>query len=217
MFGQNCQSPFDDLCDYTAAFNINPETFTNVDRAEVGAAPGDGFTSELTLWLALPLFLATVTSGVRRFRALGPACFHLGCSIRLLVFLRVGSGVPLMLFGPPLTSSFWSPVFHPVECSYCHCESMMGFRYRCQQCHNYQLCQNCFWRGHANGTHSNQHQMKEHSSWVTNCSVSTLCLARVSHTVLGPAGALPDREVVSRNLNVSLDAGVAAVFLKADF
>lgn len=57
-------------------------------------------------------------------------------------------------------------VFHPVECSYCRCESMMGFRYRCQQCHNYQLCQNCFWRGHANGPHSNQHQMKEHSSWV---------------------------------------------------
>ncbi|NXG68535.1 DTNB protein, partial [Baryphthengus martii] len=56
-------------------------------------------------------------------------------------------------------------VFHPVECSYCRCESMMGFRYRCQQCHNYQLCQNCFWRGHANGPHSNQHQMKEHSSW----------------------------------------------------
>lgn len=43
---------------------------------------------------------------------------------------------------------------------------MMGFRYRCQQCHGYQLCQSCFWRGHANGPHSNQHQMKEHSSWV---------------------------------------------------
>ncbi|XP_029821834.1 dystrobrevin beta [Manacus vitellinus] len=58
--------------------------------------------------------------------------------------------------------------FHPVECSYCHCESMMGFRYRCQQCHNYQLCQSCFWRGHASGPHSNQHQMKEHSSWLKN-------------------------------------------------
>lgn len=57
-------------------------------------------------------------------------------------------------------------VFHPVECSYCRSESMMGFRYRCQQCHGYQLCQSCFWRGHANGPHSNQHQMKEHSSWV---------------------------------------------------
>lgn len=57
-------------------------------------------------------------------------------------------------------------VFHPVECSYCHSESMMGFRYRCQQCHNYQLCQDCFWRGHAGGSHSNQHQMKEYTSWV---------------------------------------------------
>lgn len=67
--------------------------------------------------------------------------------------------------------SFFSPcpspiVFHPVECSYCHSESMMGFRYRCQQCHNYQLCQDCFWRGHAGGSHSNQHQMKEYTSWV---------------------------------------------------
>ena len=61
---------------------------------------------------------------------------------------------------------FLHQVFHPVECSYCRSESMMGFRYRCQQCHGYQLCQSCFWRGHANGPHSNQHQMKEHSSWV---------------------------------------------------
>ncbi|XP_077956038.1 dystrobrevin alpha isoform X19 [Gasterosteus aculeatus] len=56
-------------------------------------------------------------------------------------------------------------VFHPVECSHCRTESMMGFRYRCQQCHNYQLCQDCFWRGHASGSHSNQHQMKEYTSW----------------------------------------------------
>lgn len=59
-----------------------------------------------------------------------------------------------------------SLVFHPVECSYCHSQSMMGFRYRCQQCDNYQLCQECFWRGHASGSHSNQHQMKEYMSWV---------------------------------------------------
>ncbi|XP_076826405.1 dystrobrevin alpha isoform X2 [Brachyhypopomus gauderio] len=56
-------------------------------------------------------------------------------------------------------------VFHPVECSWCHSQSMMGFRYRCQQCHNYQLCQDCFWKGHASGSHSNQHQMKEYTSW----------------------------------------------------
>lgn len=67
----------------------------------------------------------------------------------------------LRFFPPPVPV-----VFHPVECSYCHSQSMMGFRYRCQQCHNYQLCQECFWKGHASGSHSNQHQMKEYTSWV---------------------------------------------------
>ncbi|OBS64384.1 hypothetical protein A6R68_07076, partial [Neotoma lepida] len=96
-------------------------------------------------------------------------CFPQQKKIMLNMFLDT------MMADPPPQCLVWLPlmhrlahvenVFHPVECSYCHCESMMGFRYRCQQCHNYQLCQNCFWRGHANGTHSNQHQMKEHSSW----------------------------------------------------
>ncbi|TRY90226.1 hypothetical protein DNTS_005831, partial [Danionella cerebrum] len=76
---------------------------------------------------------------------------------------------------PPPQCLVWFPlmhrlanvenVFHPVECSYCHSQSMMGFRYRCQQCESYQLCQECFWRGHASGAHSNQHQMKEYTSW----------------------------------------------------
>ncbi|XP_077408347.1 dystrobrevin, beta a isoform X5 [Vanacampus margaritifer] len=56
-------------------------------------------------------------------------------------------------------------VYHPVSCSYCRSNGMTGFRYRCLRCRGYQLCQNCFWRGNANGSHSNQHQMKEHSSW----------------------------------------------------
>ncbi|XP_013919829.1 PREDICTED: dystrobrevin alpha-like [Thamnophis sirtalis] len=69
-------------------------------------------------------------------------------------------------------------VFHPVECSYCHSESMMGFRYRCQQCHNYQLCQDCFWRGHASGSHSNQHQMKEYTSWKSPAKKLTNALSK---------------------------------------
>lgn len=76
------------------------------------------------------------------------------------IYMCVFVSHPLPLLSPP------PAVFHPVECSYCHTESMMGFRYRCQQCHNYQLCQDCFWRGHASGSHSNQHQMKEYTSWV---------------------------------------------------
>ncbi|KFM04753.1 Dystrobrevin beta, partial [Aptenodytes forsteri] len=61
------------------------------------------------------------------------------------------------------------------------------FRYRCQQCHNYQLCQNCFWRGHANGPHSNQHQMKEHSSWKSPAK-------KLSHAISKSLGCVPSRE-----------------------
>ncbi|KAM9789378.1 dystrobrevin alpha [Neosynchiropus ocellatus] len=96
-------------------------------------------------------------------------CFAQQKTVSLSTFLDT------LMSDPPPPCLVWLPlmhrlanvenVFHPVECSYCHTESMMGFRYRCQQCHNYQLCQDCFWRGHASGSHSNQHQMKEYTSW----------------------------------------------------
>ncbi|KAM9350148.1 dystrobrevin alpha [Symphorus nematophorus] len=96
-------------------------------------------------------------------------CFAQQKKVSLSTFLDT------LMSDPPPQCLVWLPlmhrlanvenVFHPVECSYCHTESMMGFRYRCQQCHNYQLCQDCFWRGHASGSHSNQHQMKEYTSW----------------------------------------------------
>ncbi|XP_014444114.1 dystrobrevin alpha isoform X15 [Tupaia chinensis] len=93
-----------------------------------------------------------------------------------------------LMSDPPPQCLVWLPllhrlanvenVFHPVECSYCHSESMMGFRYRCQQCHNYQLCQDCFWRGHAGGSHSNQHQMKEYTSWKSPAKKITNALSK---------------------------------------
>ncbi|XP_052398649.1 dystrobrevin beta-like isoform X5 [Carassius gibelio] len=96
-------------------------------------------------------------------------CFPQEKKVSLNVFLDT------LMSDPPPQCLVWLPlmhrlanvenVFHPVECSYCHSQSMMGFRYRCQQCDNYQLCQECFWRGHASGSHSNQHQMKEYMSW----------------------------------------------------
>ncbi|XP_059381070.1 dystrobrevin alpha-like isoform X6 [Carassius carassius] len=96
-------------------------------------------------------------------------CFPQEKKVSLNVFLDT------FMLDPPPQCLVWLPlmhrlanvenVFHPVECSYCHSQSMMGFRYRCQQCDNYQLCQECFWRGHASGSHSNQHQMKEYMSW----------------------------------------------------
>ncbi|XP_041927984.1 dystrobrevin, beta b isoform X4 [Alosa sapidissima] len=115
-------------------------------------------------------------------------CFPQQKKIQLNTFLDV------LTADPPPQCLVWLPlmhrlahvenVFHPVECSYCHSESMMGFRYRCQQCHGYQLCQSCFWRGHANGPHSNQHQMKEHSSWKSPAK-------KLSHAISRSLGCVP--------------------------
>nr|XP_036852303.1 dystrobrevin alpha isoform X4 [Manis javanica] len=118
-----------------------------------------------------------------------------------------------LMSDPPPQCLVWLPllhrlanvenVFHPVECSYCHSESMMGFRYRCQQCHDYQLCQDCFWRGHAGGSHSNQHQMKEYTSWkspakkLTNALSKSLSCAS-SHEPLHPM--FPDQPEKPLNL-----------------
>ncbi|XP_033848651.1 dystrobrevin alpha isoform X5 [Acipenser ruthenus] len=110
------------------------------------------------------------------------SCFAQQKKVSLNIFLDI------LMSDPPPQCLVWLPlmhrlanvenVFHPVECSYCHSESMMGFRYRCQQCHNYQLCQDCFWRGHASGSHSNQHQMKEYTSWKSPAKKLTNALSK---------------------------------------
>ncbi|NXH19517.1 DTNA protein, partial [Bucco capensis] len=110
------------------------------------------------------------------------SCFSQQKKVTLNTFLDT------LMSDPPPQCLVWLPllhrlanvenVFHPVECSFCHSESMMGFRYRCQQCHNYQLCQDCFWRGHASGSHSNQHQMKEYTSWKSPAKKLTNALSK---------------------------------------
>ncbi|XP_076319963.1 dystrobrevin beta-like isoform X1 [Tachypleus tridentatus] len=54
-------------------------------------------------------------------------------------------------------------VLHPVQCDGCNRESFLGFRYKCQRCYSYQLCQDCFWRGRVSGSHTSQHEMKEYT------------------------------------------------------
>uniref|UniRef100_A0A8C8IPH1 ZZ-type domain-containing protein n=1 Tax=Oncorhynchus tshawytscha TaxID=74940 RepID=A0A8C8IPH1_ONCTS len=119
-------------------------------------------------------------------------CFPQQKKILLNTFLDI------LMADPPPQCLVWLPLmhrlanvenaFHPVECSYCRSESMVGFRYRCQQCHGYQLCQSCFWRGHANGPHSNQHQMKEHSSWKSPAK-------KLSHAISKSLGCVPIGEL----------------------
>uniref|UniRef100_A0A673FYL2 Dystrobrevin n=1 Tax=Sinocyclocheilus rhinocerous TaxID=307959 RepID=A0A673FYL2_9TELE len=119
------------------------------------------------------------------------SCFPQQKKVMLNMFLDT-----LMLDSPP-QCLIWLPllhrlanvenVYHPVACSFCRSEGMMGFRYRCQQCFNYQLCQNCFWQGHASGNHNNQHEMKEHSSWKSPAK-------KLGRAISKSLGCVPSRE-----------------------
>ncbi|KAK4885532.1 hypothetical protein RN001_001803 [Aquatica leii] len=75
--------------------------------------------------------------------------------------------------GPPVL--VWLPllhriasvenVVHPVQCDACQRENFTGFRYRCQKCPHYVLCQDCFWRGRITTPHTLDHQVKEYASY----------------------------------------------------
>lgn len=98
---------------------------------------------------------------------LARSCFPQQKRVMLNMFLDIMADPPPCLVWLPLMHRMANVehVYHPVTCSYCRGNGMTGFRYRCLRCRGYQLCQNCFWRGNVSGSHSNQHQMKEHSSW----------------------------------------------------
>ncbi|XP_015227236.1 PREDICTED: dystrobrevin beta-like isoform X3 [Cyprinodon variegatus] len=95
------------------------------------------------------------------------SCFPQQKRVMLNMFLDIVAEPPECLVWLPLMHRMANVehVYHPVSCSYCRSNGITGFRYRCLRCRGYQLCQNCFWRGNTSGSHSNQHQMKEHSSW----------------------------------------------------
>lgn len=57
-------------------------------------------------------------------------------------------------------------VVHPVTCEVCRRNGFTGFRYKCQKCYNYNMCQDCFWRGRSSGSHNaDTHPCKEFCFW----------------------------------------------------
>jgi len=58
-------------------------------------------------------------------------------------------------------------VNHPVKCNVCRSASIQGFRYKCQKCSNFNMCQNCFWQGKTSENHRTEHEVKEYSTFVS--------------------------------------------------
>ncbi|XP_033504228.1 dystrobrevin beta-like isoform X7 [Epinephelus lanceolatus] len=137
---------------------------------------------------------------------LARSCFPQQKRVMLNMFLDIIADPPQCLVWLPLMHRMANVehVCHPVSCSYCRGNGMTGFRYRCLRCRGYQLCQNCFWRGNASGSHSNQHQMKEHSSWKSPASKLGRALGRTLGCVSSrepPHPIFPEEPV--RTLNLS--------------
>ncbi|KAB0801484.1 hypothetical protein PPYR_05838 [Photinus pyralis] len=75
-------------------------------------------------------------------------------------------GPPVLVWLPLLHRiSSVENVVHPVQCDACQRENFTGFRYRCQKCPHYVLCQDCFWRGRVTTPHTLDHQVKEYASY----------------------------------------------------
>ncbi|XP_065342654.1 dystrobrevin beta [Cloeon dipterum] len=89
--------------------------------------------------------------------------------------VTVNDFLDVMMSDPGPHSLVWLPllhrlasveqVVHPMICDACQRDNFTGFRYRCQKCHNYNLCQDCFWRGRISGQHTNEHEVKEYTSY----------------------------------------------------
>eukprot|EP00112_Aurelia_sp_Birch-Aquarium-sp1_P019031 Seg463.4 transcript_id=Seg463.4/GoldUCD/mRNA.D3Y31 product="Dystrobrevin beta" protein_id=Seg463.4/GoldUCD/D3Y31 len=58
-----------------------------------------------------------------------------------------------------------SAVEHQIQCKACGRKPFNGLRYKCSQCYNYHICQDCFWREKKSGSHTSEHDMKEYSTW----------------------------------------------------
>lgn len=53
-------------------------------------------------------------------------------------------------------------VKHEGKCNICKMFPIVGFRYRCLKCFNFDMCQNCFWSGRVAKNHKLHHQTQEY-------------------------------------------------------
>ncbi|GAB6025833.1 hypothetical protein CHUAL_011815 [Chamberlinius hualienensis] len=77
-------------------------------------------------------------------------------------------------------------VEHPVLCDGCGRNAFTGFRYKCQSCYNYQLCQECFWRGLVSRNHTLEHEMKEYATFTSG--------KQLGHAIRKSFRCVPDKQ-----------------------
>ncbi|XKL60356.1 hypothetical protein PGB90_001372 [Kerria lacca] len=109
---------------------------------------------------------------------------NLSCFIDVMM---TEPGPPCLVWFPLLHRlSNIETVIHPVPCDVCRKENFTGFRYRCQKCHSFQLCQDCFWRGRIASSHTLDHEVKEYTAYKSPTK-------QISHTLRKSFRCVPDK------------------------
>uniref|UniRef100_A0A8D8MEQ9 Dystrobrevin beta n=1 Tax=Cacopsylla melanoneura TaxID=428564 RepID=A0A8D8MEQ9_9HEMI len=104
-----------------------------------------------------------------------------------------------MMSDPGSTPLVWLPLLHrlaaventshPITCDVCRRGSFTGFRYRCAKCGT-QMCQECFWWGRTNGTHTLEHEVKEYTTYKSPSK-------QIGHSLRKSFRCVPDKAKVN--------------------
>ncbi|QQP55957.1 Uncharacterized protein FKW44_000462, partial [Caligus rogercresseyi] len=101
------------------------------------------------------------------------------------VYLRWQLMEPQLLVWLPTfyrqTSS--SGIRHGIRCSNCRTQEIIGLRYQCLRCLNYNTCQHCFFLGHVSGGHKVHHPMQEYTYRSTRRDETLAFLKKLSNNL----------------------------------
>ncbi|XP_047491124.1 dystrobrevin beta-like isoform X4 [Penaeus chinensis] len=86
-----------------------------------------------------------------------------------------------------IDDDFVNEFIHQTMCDGCRRENFSGLRYKCEKCHNYSMCQECFWLGRFSPPHSIHHQVKEYTAFTPT-----------RHSFRRSLKCVPDRPSVDR-------------------
>ncbi|CAH8678126.1 unnamed protein product [Schistosoma rodhaini] len=100
----------------------------------------------------------------------GTLTYHSKPSARIVHFLTWLRLNPQMLTWLPLLHrlALSEQVIHHIRCSVCHNQPLIGLRYRCLRCLNFDMCQQCFFAGRTSRNHKLTHPMQEYCSHSTS-------------------------------------------------
>ncbi|XP_055333361.1 dystrophin-like isoform X2 [Paramacrobiotus metropolitanus] len=145
---------------YKYLFRLIADENQNADRQHISQL--------LRHFLDIPLYLAEVAAfGGSNVEPSVQSCFEFstnGIDIQAKQFLSWLAREPQSLVWLSVLHRLIAAegARHPAKCNICRQFPIVGLRYRCLKCFNFDLCQNCFFTGQKSKHHKISHPMQEY-------------------------------------------------------